>query len=445
MIKIRKIGFMLIGISVFLLCGCNQTNVKQDESEVISDNVVQEESINIDELIVDETILLSNLKSISENVRNYGSEGDIKSSSYIREKLNEYGYDVNFQEFDVYKQDIESTFGIDSNLEFLETNPYNSESLGTGRNIIATKSNLDTNKKTLYFTAHYDSTSDTTGVIDNASGSTVIMELARLLKNYNNKDFNIGFIFFGAEEYCRFGSRYFVSNLRYEEKDNILGCINIDMVGEKEAGDVIMQTVAGRQNILSLMMSDIFKLQSGGSSDELSFYMGEIPAITITNENSNPYLSREENQLQYIEISELREICQDIIKFIGEFNIDIYNNKIYYEDNLESLFEPINDFELVGKKQTLLKRGYDSEIQYTYENTNNKIYTIKVRDGKFIPKEELSNMIIFDVDNQCGYRIEETAETKVVFNVFQRFGEITGDISNEEALSIIDNYYNSSW
>ena len=97
MIKIRKIGFMLMGISIFSLCVCNQTNVKQDESDVISNNIVQQESVNIDELIVDEKILLNNLESISENVRNYGSEGDIKTSSYIREKLNEYGYNVNFK------------------------------------------------------------------------------------------------------------------------------------------------------------------------------------------------------------------------------------------------------------------------------------------------------------------------------------------------------------
>ena len=45
MIKIKKINFVLIVISMFLLCSCNDTNLEQDESKVVSDNIVQEESI----------------------------------------------------------------------------------------------------------------------------------------------------------------------------------------------------------------------------------------------------------------------------------------------------------------------------------------------------------------------------------------------------------------
>ena len=56
------------------------------------------------------------------------------------------------------------------------------------------KRNFDKNKKTLYLTAHYDSTSDTIGIVDNASGSATLLELARVLSDYND-EFNIGIVF----------------------------------------------------------------------------------------------------------------------------------------------------------------------------------------------------------------------------------------------------------
>lgn len=49
------------------------------------------------------------------------------------------------------------------------------------------------------------------------------------------------------------------------------------MVGEKGKGPIIMQTVNGENNIMSIMMDKLtnkeFNLSGGGSSDDLSFYM----------------------------------------------------------------------------------------------------------------------------------------------------------------------------
>src|SRR5699024_9077600 len=135
-------------------------------------------------------------------------------------------------------------------------NFYNSDSIGKARNIIATQRNFDKNKKTLYLTAHYDSTSDTIGIVDNASGSATVLELARVLSDYND-EFNIGIVLFSAKKYFRFESRKFVLNFYEDEKNNILGSINIDMVGEKVKGFIIMLTVNGENNIISIMMDKL--------------------------------------------------------------------------------------------------------------------------------------------------------------------------------------------
>ena len=52
------------------------------------------------------------------------------------------------------------------------------------------------------------------------------------------------------------------------------------MVGEKGKGPIIMQTVNGENNIISIMMDKLtnkeFNLSGGGSSDDLSFYISSL-------------------------------------------------------------------------------------------------------------------------------------------------------------------------
>jgi hypothetical protein len=74
-----------------------------------------------------------NLKKICENVRNYGSEGEKICSNYLKDKLKEYGYIVEFQEFPVYKQTFKSTTYVESNKDYFKLNPYNSEKKGIGK------------------------------------------------------------------------------------------------------------------------------------------------------------------------------------------------------------------------------------------------------------------------------------------------------------------------
>ncbi|MGG5460140.1 M28 family metallopeptidase [Clostridium sp. B9] len=336
-----------------------------------------------------------------------------------------------------------------TNEEYFNNNPYNSEKLGEGRNIVAKQSNFDKNKKTIYLTAHYDSTEDTTGVIDNASGCSAILEVAKVLKDYNN-EFNIGIIFFSAEEYCRVGSRNFISKLSNDEKENIIGCINVDMVGEKEAGDLIIQSVNGRHNILSFMMKSILseetKLVRGGSSDDLSFYMGEIPVITITDENSNPDLALKENQFEYIDLNIIKKTSDIIIDFLINFELMNYENvlkKSIEIENTDSEIRPIDGFELVDKKDTFIGNGYSVQREYFYQNENYN-YSIIEKDRKFIDDRNLGDLNILSKENGWWYKVIEDSDNsfiKLIFKIDGYYGEIKGNIELEQGIKILENYY----
>lgn len=440
-----KSKFIICLILLCFLSSCSTVKI-EETSTIIS----VEKSTTTEEVltIADENILYETLQDISLYIRAYGSDGEIKTSEYLNNKLIEYGYTVESQYFPVYEQDL-------NNSDYLNINPYNSESLGEGRNIIAKQSNFDKNKKTLYLTAHYDTTPFTTGVIDNGTGSAVILETARMLQNYN-KDFNIGLIFFSAEEYFRSGSRYFISNLSNEERENIIGCINVDMVGEKNAGEVIIQTTSGKNNIMSLMIDNILenklgRVPYGGFSDDLSFYMGKVPVITLANQLPNFNLDKEstEIQLQNVDITQLKDVVESIVQFILNFDISTYskelnNSRNINVENIEDKKKIVANYNLVGIKERFLENGFDAEMEYTYRNTNGSEFVLIEKPAKFIPQIEYKDFIISNSNDQLYYKNTDSSsniKTNILYKSYNSFGSISGNISIEESLDILENYY----
>lgn len=94
--------------------------------------------------------------------------------------------------------------------------------------------------------AHYDHLGILTkktyfpGANDNASGVAMTLDLAKYYSDvFNQPDYSIIFIFFGAEEAGLLGSRYFCNN-PYVPLKKIKFMINLDMVGTGETGITIV-------------------------------------------------------------------------------------------------------------------------------------------------------------------------------------------------------------
>ena len=429
---------------ISLICGCS-INKSNTENSLTKTN---ESKANI---LVDENLIYENLNTISTNIRNYGSDGSLKTINYIKNKLMEYGYSIDIQKFNVYEQDL-STLNPESNWDYLDLNLLNSEVLGVGNNIVAKSFNYNKNKKDIYITAHYDSTTFTSGVIDNATGTSINIEIARILKNFEG-DFNINFIFFDAEEYYRYGSKYFVSTLSQDEIKKAIGAINLDMIGEKNAGDLIIQVPSINENIISILFNDKLekklKVTTSGSSDDLSFYMGKIPAITLTDENSNFNLDKEnkEIQLQNIDVSILKNTINLVSKFITNLSIDEYDDILKNKTNLNlkddisnisAKIKNINEFELIDIEVKLIENGYTKEINYIYKNNKDKYFFIKEINGKFMPKNYKTEFVRSINDPNWYYK---KIDNKIFFKGLITSGEIGGDISPDEAMNILQEYY----
>ncbi len=96
-------------------------------------------------------------------------------------------------------------------------------------NIVVTKTGTVYPNKYFIIDGHYDA-ANCPGTDDNGSGTVILMEVARLLKNINTK-YSIKFIHFTAEESGLVGSHYYVNNTVIPENLDIKLLLNIDMVG----------------------------------------------------------------------------------------------------------------------------------------------------------------------------------------------------------------------
>lgn len=372
---------LMLILTTILLAGCVNSNTKtlpptkqdiSDEQQTLSEEVHAP-----DPLLLSETI-----NTLTETHRATGTEEAHRVAEWLKAEAQKYNYTVKSQEFKVYKQDVKSFLTNCENL-----NPFNQElPIHTSHNIIAEReSSLDTNK-TIIVSAHYDSTSESKGVIDNASGTAVVLELLRVLKDCS-LPFNIKFIFFGSEEYFLTGSRSYIAQLTEEEKADILGCLNIDMIGLKDQDKFVLSTPQGTSNTLTTQMVKLMDSQYiqgtlfvPGESDHVTFLKAGIPAFNFC-DNYRYLDTSNDDSLDNLDINRLKIAVQtladaiiaiDPIDSISKHEQVIDPKKLSDIFNVDFLFENIpTGYELVETKEILLPNKLASKVMHIFENNNN--------------------------------------------------------------------------
>ncbi|EEL48353.1 Aminopeptidase [Bacillus cereus Rock3-44] len=156
-------------------------------------------------------------------------------------------------------------------------------------NVIAKKKpkNSTGNEKAVIVSSHYDSVAGAPGANDNASGTGLVLELARAFQNVET-DKEIRFIAFGSEEMGLIGSEHYVDNLSQKERDRILGVFNADMVATNydKAKNLYAMTPDGSTNLVTdatlhaakQLNNDLVLQGKFGSSDHVPFAYAGIPA-----------------------------------------------------------------------------------------------------------------------------------------------------------------------
>ena len=229
---------------------------------------------NMVDQVVTDTIMASIQHMQDYGTRKYNTPEAVEAQSWIQSKFESYGLAT------------ELTYAGVTGSE----------------NVIAYQPGMVYNNKYVVVGGHYDSTSyggDAPGADDNASGTAGVMEIARILSQYQ---FNYTIIYcaWSAEEIGLYGSGEWASTAASEGMD-IIGYLNLDMIGYLQPGGEFhtdMMAPSSAQPLVDIYeavaaeyMPDFTVYDGtmiGGDSDHTSFnnngYMGIFPF-----EDSNDY------------------------------------------------------------------------------------------------------------------------------------------------------------
>ncbi|MBI9073464.1 MAG: M20/M25/M40 family metallo-hydrolase [Melioribacteraceae bacterium] len=193
------------------------------------------------------------------------SEGGVLASKYIEENLRNFGYKISSQAFTEY-----------------------------GYNVIAEKSGILYPEKKYIICAHYDTMPYielSPGADDNGSGTSAVLEAARVLKDYNS-NYSIIFALWDEEETGLEGSKYFAKKA-FESGEDILGIINLDMIGYNVNDNLTVILTVEDSKELAYTVIDINEKMDVGltlqldinerpdGSDEMSFQEYGYKAILL--------------------------------------------------------------------------------------------------------------------------------------------------------------------
>lgn len=200
----------------------------EDASRISQSGLDKVQSYNLEESVRD----LS-----SFHTRHSESESIDEVAYWLAEKLqSNCGTDVYIQNF-TYSRDLTTSEDNDNNFSDIHRQKpffYNLKNIACDK--------LGSTNNTIVVSAHYDSRTEdindsegrAPGADDNASGVSVLLEVARILSKLS-LEHSISFVLFSGEEQGKWGSKYYADFIDKADIDLDL-LINLDMVGFRPEG-----------------------------------------------------------------------------------------------------------------------------------------------------------------------------------------------------------------
>lgn len=329
-------------------------------------------------------ILGSNITSVVQHLENYTTRNAYKPQSilaqnWIKSQFESWGLDVELMDF---------------------TMPGGPAS----DNVIATLVGTKYPDEFVILGGHFDSITYSgaePGADDNASGTSGVMEIARILSQYEF-DRTIIFCAFSGEEYGLYGSAAYASRCAQQGMD-ILGYFNMDMIGYLEPGNTTVMTsliypqsaqelAAFYTNVTSTYLPNFVVTPatlSGGDSDHTSFnnngYMGIFPFEDVN--NYSPYI----------------HTSNDLVG-------PSYNNEsqavIFTKAILSSVVTMAN---LQFPPRNLVAIPGDEKVDLMWDTMFDVDFFRIYRDGVVIDTAYINSFTDFDVENSTQYEYYVTA------------------------------------
>lgn len=215
------------------------------------------------------------------------------------------------------------------------------------------------NSEYIVIGAHYDhlgikNNKIYNGADDNASGSAMLLQLARLLSvNADKINRNIILVWFDAEEIGLVGSDHFAYNPMFVSSlSDIKLMINLDMVGWYKDGALEIANIAmvnGWKDIFESTKNNLkiktskYEKSLFTDSDYSSFARKDVPAITMTTGLDSPY-HKPEDDADLIDYEGMDRICDFVFNLT--VNASNYKNLGYSGKKADKHKEERSKFEI---------------------------------------------------------------------------------------------------
>jgi len=179
------------------------------------------------------------------------------------------------------------------------------------------------------------------GADDNASGTAVVMELARvMMANHVKPKRSILFILFAGEEQGLLGSKAFVDSPTVD-REKIMLMLNLDMVGRGNGNISLggMENYPREWRLIEPLIPDTLrkrmgKFRAGEGSDHYSFADKGIPAFFLVTSGSHPeyhQTSDTGDKIQPFVLGVAGNIAYDVILYMANYEGDLYDKDRFYK------------------------------------------------------------------------------------------------------------------
>jgi len=240
-------------------------------------------------------------------------------------------------------------------------------------NIIVSKTGTEFPNKFFIIDGHYDAM-NCPGTDDNGSGTVIVMEVARLLKDISTK-YSVKFIHFTGEEEGFIGSHYYVNNTVIPKNMDIMLLLNVDMVGgiagmpnniikcERDEGGqpqnnklsyAYTDTLANLTRLYSNLQTEISKAYG---SDYMPFEQNGNIITGYFEYNENPFNHTLGDILIHMDPLSVKELTKAAIAATLYFSQAFNSSGINNGTNLKSRFEifpnPVDDLLYIKTEENI--------------------------------------------------------------------------------------------
>lgn len=312
------------------------------------------------------------------------------------------------------KQRLES-YGLSTYMQYFD---------GGGGNVIATQSGYKFPQKQIIICAHFDNMPSSyiaPGADDNGSGTSAVLEAARILSKFKT-DYTIIYALWDKEEQGLLGSSYYAYQAR-ARNDDIVAVINLDMIGWDSNNDNIAEvhyrnyststSIADRMNTVNntyqIGLNLIGVYPGTTASDQASFWNNNYPAILLIEDYDNTNGTKDFNYYYHS--------ANDKIDFI---------NKTYFEKCTKVAIGTLATYAGI---QTLSAVDFSTPLTFSlmqnYPNPFNSATTISYN----LEKESHVKIVVYDIiGKEVAVLVDKTQQPNS-YSVYFDASRIDGGLS----------------